>query len=96
MWRYLAGVGPPEPKKKKSNEEKLEQQRLYDNSTRQRDFLPEWQNTFSWLRYDCDQKVMHCLYCTDYNSQSFKKDTLTKHDGSKRYLFYLVFFPSNG
>jgi hypothetical protein len=84
MWRFIDGVAPPQAKKKKTQEEKLEQQRQYETINRTRDFLPEWHQNFCWLRYDSQQRVMHCLYCPEYDSRSFKKDTLTKHDVSKR------------
>ena len=83
MWRFIEGASPPPAKKNKTKDEKLEQQRVYENTDRQRQFQTQWQSIFPWLRYDESKKKMSCSYCPEYDSSSFKRDTLTKHEASK-------------
>ena len=50
MERYL-NISPSGPKKRKTEDQKREQQRNYDRYERERGFLPKWKTDRPWLMY---------------------------------------------
>jgi hypothetical protein len=91
LFAYL-GIQPPAKKQKKTKEETLEQQRLYENLERERMFLPKWHSQFKWLRYD-SARGMTCHVCSQFEKGTenvwvrgctkYRKDNLDKHGASK-------------
>lgn len=63
-------------------------------------FRKEWLGLFAWLRYDKDNKSMHCIYCREcsksmpgsgssdfaVSSTTFRIETLKKHNKSKKHI----------
>ncbi|XP_069134264.1 zinc finger protein 862-like [Argopecten irradians] len=90
MWKYLGNVAPP-CKKKKTDEEVLASQRIYDQKQRVRKFQPTWQKTFTWLEYDPDIGMFCTLCKTEKTStgsfitgcQNMRLETVKSHDNSE-------------
>jgi hypothetical protein len=56
MWKYISGIPEPPTRKAKTKDERLEAQRCYDKTKRERSFQSSWLSEFEWLSYDSQKK----------------------------------------
>lgn len=63
MWKYLSGCEQPPPKKAKSKDDVLENNRLYEKSQRQRSFHTSWKQGRLWLVLE--DNLMICKVCKE-------------------------------
>ena len=64
MWRYLKTNSEPPGKKQKTDTEKLDADRKYEESKRDRSFQEHWLKGREWLAFD--GKTMKCTLCMKY------------------------------
>ena len=64
--------------------------------TKKRRYNTGWAEDRPWLRYDCEQKVMYCVWCRNYDRNternefvkgcsSMKVERIKKHDASRQH-----------
>ena len=88
MWRFLDNASRPPQKNKKTDEERLENQREYDHQKRERKFQPKWKNEFVWLDFNQEKNAMTCRICKQFDTSgtfitgcdNFKVQTIKRHD----------------
>lgn len=88
MEKFLTGYTGPPAKKAKSCAERLDQQRLYDQSKRKRTYLSKWEVEFKWLQHV--ETGMICTICKKFEkfgtfvhgNKNYKKETLVSHEKS--------------
>ena len=90
MHRFLINYSPLSPKKRKTETEKLDQQRKYEKEGRAREFLPKWSTEFPWLQHTASTG-MKCTICVKYDTngtfvtgcKNYKKHNITSHEKSE-------------
>ena len=84
-------IPSPPLKKTKTDEERKDQQKEYDQERRKRSFQPSWSSTYSWLENAEDGSGMRCQVCTKYDKTgsfvtgctNFRLETIRKHANSE-------------
>jgi len=61
MLRRYLGLQDNSVKRKKTGEERKEQQKVYDSTKRKRTFQPKWNTEFKWALFDGDK--LYCHVC---------------------------------
>ena len=60
MHRFIPGLAKLPEKRKITQTEKRQRDRVYDRSKRNRGYIKEWEKEYAWLAYDDEKNAMFC------------------------------------